>query len=66
MPYTQSCKTCDGCIWFDQCGADMICDDYSPADDEVDTYEDGLRLRREAYQEMVDEYSDGTPLSDEW
>lgn len=67
MPYTQSCKTCEGCIWYDQCGTDMICDDYSPVDDnEEDTYNADLKLRCGVYQETIGEYSDGTPLSDAW
>lgn len=71
MPSTRSRKTCAGCIWYDQCGLDqcadiMICDDYSPADDGAeDTYEEDLVMRRSTYQEMIDEYSDNTPLSDQ-
>lgn len=65
MHSSQSCKTCEGCIWYDQCGADEICDDYSPVDDgEVDTYSHDLLVRRDAYREIMDEYSDETPLSD--
>lgn len=73
MLYSQSCKTCEGCLWFglcgpDQRGADDTCDDYTPVDgnEDVDTYGYDLLRRRDAYQEIIDEYSDGTSLSDEW
>lgn len=65
MPYTRSCKSCADCIWFDQCGADTICDDYSPVEcDGENTYEEDLSMRCGVYQEMMDEYADGCKLSD--
>lgn len=64
----RSCKTCVGCIWADQCGEDEACDDYTPLDeyDSGDDYLRDLQERKDAYQEIIDEYSDGMPLSDGW
>lgn len=63
----RSSETCAACIWCGQCGADEICEHFSPADDlgEV-TYMDDLAMRGDAYSEVVGEYSGDTPLSDRW
>lgn len=67
----QSSKTCVTCVWCGQCGAEEICDYYSPFDDgmsmiEITYYEDDLRLRAAEYREVISEYADDTPLSDWW
>lgn len=55
------CK-CSKCYWASQCGdnAEAACDDFTPLDtcQDVDTYEDDLRLRRDAYTEFSSDYRD--------
>ena len=54
-------KKCQNCIWYDQCGQDVACEDYdpvSPAEDEarvIQEYYDDLRERDEYYKEQIDE-----------
>lgn len=52
------------CIWKDQCGSDCFgrCPDYTSADDAEENeafYTQVLRENAEAYQKMIDDYSDG-------
>ena len=58
--------TCKECIWLDQCFDDEVCEHFSPADDSLDlTYnENDLKMRVAAYQDMINEYSDGVVTYD--
>lgn len=57
-------KKCEGCIWFDMCGCDDVCGDYTPIDDtEIEEvvladYRDDLRSRHEEYIELIEEQND--------
>ena len=68
MDYGQlrNLHTCKECIWFDQCFDNEICEHFSPIDDSLDVtyYENDLEMRVAAYQEMIDEYSDGNVTYD--
>ena len=57
---------CKECIWFDQCFNDEVCEHFFPADDSLDVtyYENDLKMRVASYQDMVDEYSDGSVTYD--
>ena len=54
-------KRCKNCIWFDQCGIDVACEDYDPVSDEereaeaVNKYEQDLRCRHELYSKQIKE-----------
>ena len=53
---------CDQCIWRNQCEDYDICDDFSPADDELDNYltvERGRSEWRGAWNDVTGEYGDG-------
>lgn len=53
-------KTCEGCIWEDQCSGSR-CEDYSPANDTEGafTYYDAVLAENAAeYQAMIEEYLD--------
>ena len=54
-------QKCEGCIWFDQCGCDTVCEDYDPVqpeEEEADAemaYELDLLERHGEYLEYVKE-----------
>ena len=53
-------KTCQCCLWYDQCGASQICDFYFPLDDSYvgKEYEADLHMSAEEYQGWVDEINE--------
>lgn len=50
-------KTCQNCIWCDQCGGNQVCEEFDPIDgsDQEKEYIEDLRMRGEEYQIYVDE-----------
>lgn len=54
-------KGCEGCMWYEKCKDIERCDYYTPIDDDeteeimVAEYERNLRMRAEAYTELVEE-----------
>lgn len=52
-------RTCDGCIWYEQC-AGTPCDDYSPAScgTEITYYESILEENAAEYRKTVLQYVD--------
>ena len=48
--------SCKDCIWYDQCGQDEICKDFSPVDDGSFTYYEGILAENAAeYAELLAE-----------
>ena len=51
-------RLCANCVWRDDCGQVIACEDYDPVDSDelaIEQYEKDLKLRAEAYQEILDE-----------
>lgn len=58
MEYT---RTCQNCLWADQCESDHACDDYSPADQDgpsLTFYESILRENASLYRLLEADYAD--------
>ena len=57
---------CHECIWFDQCAEYEICEDFSPAEYQIEIayYEKDLDMRAAVYLEMIDECGDGNVTHD--
>lgn len=57
---TQGHRSCESCIWSDQCGNEFSCEDYSPVDD---TLMDEMYYIAAVYEDMdnylagADEYA---------
>lgn len=75
LPYNHTCFGCiwcDQCFQYNERYADDVCVDFLPTDEDDDCfsisdeesidityYENDLKMRAAAYQEMIEEYSDG-------
>lgn len=52
-------KKCSNCLWFDMCGDDKPCDNYSPANEQMEdaekeeSYKKDLKMRNELYNEEL-------------
>ena len=45
--------TCEACIWYDQCGQDVVCEDFTSSRDIADEY---IENRRSEFFEEWHEY----------
>lgn len=52
-------KSCEKCVWADQCACEHACEYYEEVDDcekiVAEQYEDALRERVEEYEDLVKE-----------
>lgn len=50
-------KTCNGCIWCDQCGCGRICEYYEPWNDDEEN-EEMVEKNRALFREEFYEYTE--------
>ena len=54
-------KKCKNCIWFDQCGQENACEDYTPVSEaeydaiQAGEYDSDLSLRHNIFMEQIEE-----------
>lgn len=56
-------RTCENCYWYDKCTEkDCVCNYYDPLCEEddiaVEEYTEDMKMRIQAYQEIIDEQCD--------